>query len=259
MLTVRIIPCLDLHGGKVVKGTHFRNLKVIGDPVQLARHYEVQGADELILLDISATVEGRKTMLVVLERIASEVFIPITAGGGIASLEDMQAVLLAGADKITMCTAALNRPELIDEGAKRFGSQCIVISIDAKRHADTWYAYTHSGKRCSGKPVLEWARECEQRGAGELLINSIDRDGTAQGYDTELLQVVADAVSIPVIASSGGAHPEHALEAVRAGADAVLLASALHTGKYTVAEFKRYLAERGIPVRPVSLDWQNGV
>ena len=251
MLAVRIIPCLDLHDGQVVKGTQFRDLKVMGDPVVLARDYERQGADELILLDISATVEGRKTMYSLLERIASEVFIPITAGGGISSVDDMKAVLMAGADKVTICTAAIKNPDLIDEGASRFGSQCIVISINAKRHADTWYAYTHGGRYCSGKPVVEWAIECERRGAGELLINSIDRDGTGKGYDTELLKAVSEAVSIPVIASSGGARPEHVLEAVRAGADAVLLASALHTGKYTIAVFKEFLAKAGVPVRPV--------
>jgi len=250
MLTTRIIPCLDVEDGQVVKGVKFEALRRAGDPVQLAKLYNEQGADEIVFLDIGASYRSRRTMLHVVERVSDCVFVPLTVGGGIRTIQDMRDVLNAGADKVAVCTAALDNRELIDEGAARFGSQCIVLSIDAKRVGDRWHAFAKGGRVDTGVDAVEWAQEAERRGAGEILLNSIDRDGTRAGYDLELTRLVADSVSIPVIASGGAGSLHQLYEAVVVGyADALLLASLLHYQEFTVAEIKRYLKERGLHIR----------
>jgi cyclase len=248
----RVIPCLDVDGGRVVKGVEFVDLRDAGDPVELAARYDAAGADELVFLDITATSDKRATVVELARRAADELFIPFTIGGGVRSVEDAQAVLDAGADKVSVNSAALARPELIDELAGRFGSQCVVLAIDAKAGANggmTWQAYVAGGRTAAGRDAVEWAREGAQRGAGEILLTSMDRDGTAAGYDTELTAAAADAVSVPVIASGGAGTLEHLLQAIEAGADAVLVASILHYGDHSVAEIKRYLLDAGVPVR----------
>jgi len=251
MLTKRIIPCLDVTGGRVVKGTNFVNLRDAGDPVELAAFYDSEGADELVFLDITASSDGRRTMLEVVGRTAEEAFIPFTVGGGIRTVEDIRTMLKAGADKIAVNTAAVQNPRLIAEGASRFGSQCIVVAIDARRTGQGgWEVYLHGGRTPTGIDALAWARQAEELGAGEILLTSMDRDGTLDGYDLELTRAVADAASIPVIASGGVGRLEHLAEGLTGGrADAVLAASIFHYGTYSIREAKEYLRGRGIAVR----------
>ena len=255
----RVIPCLDVDAGRVVKGVEFVDIRDAGDPVELAPHYDREGADELVFLDITATHEKRDTIVKLARRTADEVFVPFTIGGGIRSVEDAQAVLDAGADKVSINSAALARPELIDELAARFGAQCVVLAIDAKWRAhdgdsamDGWDAFVAGGRTPAGRDVVEWAREGVERGAGEILLTSMDRDGTNEGYDLALTGAVSEAVSVPVIASGGAGELEHLAEALRAGADAALCASIFHYGQYTIAQAKAHLAAAGIPVRAVS-------
>jgi cyclase len=248
----RVIPCLDVDRGRVVKGTSFVDLRDAGDPVELASRYDLAGADELVFLDITATSDQRETVVELARHAADEVFIPFTIGGGIRSVTDAQAVLDAGADKVSVNSAALARPELIDELAAQFGAQCVVVAIDAKRgEAGSWEAYVAGGRRPTGRDAIAWAREAAERGAGEILLTSMDRDGSTAGYDLELTAAVAQAVSVPVIASGGAGEMAHLVDALNAGADAVLCASIFHYGQHTVAEVKRYLADAGIPVRDV--------
>jgi imidazole glycerol-phosphate synthase subunit HisF len=254
MLKKRVIPCLDVHDGRVVKGVRFVNLRDAGDPVEAAQAYDAQGADELVFLDISASHEGRKTMLEVVRRTAEGIYMPLTVGGGVRSLEDIRTLLRAGAEKVSLNTAALERPALVAEAARAFGSQCIVVAIDAKREpgpAPTrWGVFTHGGRRPAGRDAVEWAREVEGLGAGEILLTSMDRDGTGDGYDLELTRAVSEAVSVPVIASGGAGSLEHLHGALTAGrADAALVASIFHFGQYRVGEAKAFLREHGVPVR----------
>jgi imidazole glycerol-phosphate synthase subunit HisF len=290
MLCKRLIPCLDVKDGRVVKGVRFVELRDAGDPVAAALAYDAQGADELVFLDITASHEGRATMLDVVRRTAEGIYMPLTVGGGIRSLEDIRTLLRAGADKVSLNTAALERPELVSEAARAFGSQCIVVAIDALRGAaegepavagrgaaegepavagrgaaegepseykreasggtTSWQVYTHGGRRPTGRDAVEWAREVEKLGAGEILLTSMDRDGTGAGYDLALTRAVAEAVSVPVIASGGVGRLEHLREGLVEGrADAALVASLFHFGQHTVPEAKRYLDERGVPVR----------
>jgi imidazole glycerol-phosphate synthase subunit HisF len=254
MLCKRLIPCLDVKDGRVVKGVRFVDLRDAGDPVEAALAYDAQGADELVFLDITASHEDRAIMLDVVRRTAEGIYMPLTVGGGIRSLADIRTLLRAGADKVSLNTAALARPELIREAAHAFGSQCIVVAIDAKRETDgreaRWGVYTHGGRRPAGRDAVEWAREVESLGAGEILLTSMDRDGTGAGYDLALTRAVSEAVSVPVIASGGAGGLEHLFESVTEGkADAALVASIFHFGRHTIAEAKRYLRERGVPVR----------
>lgn len=251
MLTKRIIPCLDVRDGRVVKGVNFLNLRDAGDPVELAAFYDREGADELVFLDITASAQGRKTVLDMVYRTAGEVFIPFTVGGGIGSLEDIRAILSAGADKVSINTAAVKNPQLVAEAARRFGSQCIVVAIDARRVGEgRWEVYTHGGRTPTGIDAVWWARRAEELGAGEILLTSMDRDGTKDGYDLELTRAIVRAVSIPVIASGGAGTLEHIADGLTLGeADAALAASIFHFGEYTIRQVKEYLAARGIPVR----------
>jgi len=250
MLCKRLIPCLDVKDGRVVKGVRFVELRDAGDPVAAALAYDAQGADELVFLDITASHEGRATMLDVVRRTAEGIYMPLTVGGGIRSLEDIRTLLRAGADKVSLNTAALERPALVAEAARAFGSQCIVVAIDAKAADGHWEVFTHGGRRPTGRDAVAWAREVEGLGAGEILLTSMDRDGTGAGYDLALTRAVADAVSVPVIASGGVGCLEHLREGVVEGrADAVLVASLFHFGQHTVPEAKRYLREHGVPVR----------
>jgi imidazole glycerol-phosphate synthase subunit HisF len=277
----RVIPCLDVDGGRVVKGVEFVDIRDAGDPVELAAHYDREGADELVFLDITATHERRETIVALARRTADEVFVPFTIGGGIRSVEDAQAVLDAGADKVSVNSAALARPELIDELARVFGTQCVVLAIDAKARtvrvgevpgsnpgapigsrsakpsergraandSSAWEAYAAGGRTPSGRDVVEWAREAAERGAGEILLTSMDRDGTSDGYDLRLTAAVSEAVGVPVIASGGAGELAHLAEALAAGADAALCASIFHYGHHTVGEAKEYLERAGVPVR----------
>jgi imidazole glycerol-phosphate synthase subunit HisF len=256
MLTRRIIPCLDVTGGRVVKGVSFLNLRDAGDPVELAAFYDREGADELVFLDITASSDDRGIMEDVVARTAEQVFIPLTVGGGLRSVDDMFRMLRAGADKVSLNTAALKDPELIRQGAERFGSQCIVVAVDARRvpaagaDAPEWEVYTHGGRRPTGIDALEWIERAVSLGAGEVLLTSMDADGQLTGYDLELLRAVSERVGVPVIASGGVGTPEHMYQGVVAGkADALLAASIFHFGSYRVGEVKQYLAERGVPVR----------
>lgn len=251
MLSKRIIPCLDVHDGRVVKGTNFVQLRDAGDPVELAALYDQEGADELIFLDITASSDNRETMVDVVRRTAEQVFIPFTIGGGLRTIEDIRRMLRAGADKIALNTSAVKTPRLIQEGAHAFGSQCIVVAIDARSTAPgQWEVYIHGGRTATGKDVLEWAAEAEALGAGEILLTSMDRDGTKIGYELELTRAVSRAVSLPVIASGGVGTLEHLAEGLTLGeADAVLAASIFHYKEYSIKEAKQYLAERGILVR----------
>jgi cyclase len=250
MLLKRIIPCLDTARGRVVKGTHFQQLRDQGDPVALARTYSEDGADELTFLDIDATPEGRATLVELVERTAHEVFIPLTVGGGIREVDEIRILLRAGADKVSIQTAAVQRPELITEGARAFGSQCIVVAIDAKRVDDAWIVFTHGGRTLTELDAVGWAIEAQRRGAGEILLTSIDADGTRAGYDIELTRAVVDAVQIPVIASGGAGHPKDLVAVLTAGkADAALAASIFHTGAFPIPQTKAYLASQGVPVR----------
>jgi len=256
----RVIACLDVNAGRVVKGVEFVDIRDAGDPVELAAHYDREGADELVFLDITATHERRDTIVALARRTADEVFVPFTIGGGIRSVDDAQAVLDAGADKVSINSAALARPELIDELAMRFGAQCVVLAVDAKARTDAagkddangspdWEAYLAGGRTPTGRDVLEWAREATGRGAGEILLTSMDRDGTNDGYDLPLIEAVSEAVSVPVIASGGAGELDHLVQALRAGADAALCASIFHYGRFTIAEAKAHLTAAGIPVR----------
>jgi len=263
MLCKRLIPCLDVKDGRVVKGVRFVELRDAGDPVAAALAYDAQGADELVFLDITASHEGRATMLDVVRRTAEGIYMPLTVGGGIRSLEDIRTLLRAGADKVSVNTAALERPALVSEAARAFGSQCIVVALDAKAGAravagrgaaegepSEWEVYTHGGRRPTGRDAVAWAREVEDLGAGEILLTSMDRDGTGDGYDLALTRAVADAVSVPVIASGGVGRLEHLREGLVEGhADAALVATLFHFGQHTVREAKRYLDEHRVPVR----------
>ncbi len=260
MLTKRIIPCFDVDAGRVVKGVSFVDIRDAGDPVELARAYDEDGADELVFLDITASHEGRESTYQMIAETADQVFIPLTVGGGVRTPGDMRRMLEHGADKVGVNTAAVERPELIEEGARRFGSQCIVVSIDAKRIPSPggpprWRVYTHGGRRETERDAIEWAREATERGSGELLVTSMDSDGHQEGYDLELLRQVAGAVEVPVIASGGAGEPEHLYRALTEGrADAVLAASIFHFGHYDIATLKRFLADRGVAVRPIGED-----
>jgi cyclase len=254
MLAKRIIPCLDVDRGRVVKGIRFGNLVDAGDPVEAGQRYDDEGADELVFLDITASHEGRAIRKRMVEQVAETLTIPFTVGGGISSAEDMKDILSAGADKVAVNTAAIERPGLIREGAGRFGRQCIVVAIDAKRSGEGWEVYTHGGRRPTGIDGLEWAERVEDLGAGEILLTSMDRDGTELGYDLELTRAISDAVSIPVIASGGCGKLEHLKEALsEGGASAVLAASIFHFGTHRICEAKSYLARQGIAVRPVEV------
>lgn len=252
MLTKRIVPCLDIDAGRVVKGTNFVNLRDIGDPVELSERYEREGADELVLLDITAASDARASALEVLRRAAGRVFIPVTLGGGMRTIADIRAALSAGADKVSLNTAAVERPALISEAARAFGTQCIVLAVDVWRTGATpsgWEVVTHGGRRPTGRDALEWMREGADRGAGEVLLTSMDRDGTQGGYDLPLLTATSAAVPLPLIASGGAGGPEHLREALAAGADAALAASIFHDGRYSVGDVKAALAQAGIAVR----------
>jgi imidazole glycerol-phosphate synthase subunit HisF len=245
----RVIPCLDVDAGRVVKGTNFVDIRDAGDPVELAERYDREGADELVFLDITATSDKRATMVELARRTADEVFVPFTIGGGLRSVADAQAVLDAGADKVSVNSAAVARPELLDELADVFGAQCVVLAIDAKRGADGWEVHTAGGRTPTGIDAVAWAREGVERGAGEILLTSMDRDGTNAGYDLPLTTAVCDAVGVPVIASGGAGDLDDLADALEAGADAALVASLFHFGHYTVGEAKDHLARRGQPVR----------
>jgi len=250
MLTKRIIPCLDVTEGKVVKGVKFENLTGIGYPPDLAKVYEEQGADEIVFLDITASVDARKTLMEVVERTAEKLFDPLTVGGGIRSREDMRTALNAGADKVSMNSSAVASPELITECADDFGAQCVVVAIDAKREGDSWMVYTHGGRKRTELEAVSWAGEAEDRGAGEILLTSMDADGTTDGYDIDLTAAVADAVNIPVIASGGCGNPGHIYEVFhQTGASAALAASIFHYGTYSVGQVKEYLRDKGVAVR----------
>jgi len=251
VLAKRIIPCLDVKAGRVVKGVGFVNLKDAGDPVEAARAYDADGADELCFLDITASHEERKILLDVVSRTAEQVFMPLTVGGGVRTLDDIRSLLKAGADKVSINTAAVRHPEFVQQAAKRFGTQCIVVAIDAKRAGDRWEVFTHGGRNATGLDAVEWARTMESFGAGEILLTSMDRDGTKEGYDLALTAAVSDAVSIPVIASGGAGSLEHLCQGFTRGkADAVLAASIFHYRQHTIREAKDYLRSRGIVVRP---------
>ena len=250
MLTRRVIVCLDVQDGRVVKGVNFEGLRDVGDPVTLAERYEAEGADEIVFLDISATSDQRRTLLDVARRTAERLFIPLTIGGGVRTAEDVGLALRAGADKVSINSAAVTRPEVLTESAERFGSQCVVASIDAKRSGAGWRVFTRGGRTETELDAVRWARECAQRGAGEILLTSIDRDGVRTGYDVELTSAVAQAVDVPVIASGGAGEADHVREALdEGGADAALLAGILHDGLTTVREIKSFLAGGGILVR----------
>lgn len=251
-LTRRVIPCLDVTNGRVVKGIQFVDLRDAGDPVELAAFYNSEGADELVFLDITASSDSRDTMIDVVERTASQIFIPLTVGGGVRSVDDIRQLLRAGADKVSINTAAINKPELIRQGADRFGRQCIVVAIDARRHEDGcgWGVYTHGGRKSANLDAVEWAERAADLGAGELLVTSMDRDGGKDGYDVELLAEIGSRVNIPVIASGGAGNLGHLVDALAPGrADAVLAASIFHFGEYRILDAKQHLASHGIPVR----------
>lgn len=253
LLTRRIIPCLDVTGGRVVKGIEFVDLRDAGDPVELAAFYNDEGADELVFLDITASSDSRDTMIDVVQRTADQVFIPLTVGGGVRSTADIRALLQAGADKVSINTAAIHNPQLISDGADMFGSQCIVVAIDAKRdtESDSWRVYTHGGRNPTELDAVSWAATCAELGAGELLVTSMDKDGTKSGYDTALLEAIASATSIPLIASGGAGSLQHLADALAPGrADAALAASIFHFGEFRISDAKEFLANQGIPIRP---------
>ncbi len=256
-LATRVIPCLDVTDGRVVKGVQFVDLRDAGDPVEMAAVYNREGADELVFLDITATSDSRDTMIDVVRRTADQVFIPLTVGGGIRSVQDMRNILGAGADKVSINSAALSDPELITRGAETFGAQCIVVAIDARHDPERgrWEVYSHGGRTPVGRSVVDWAAEAEERGAGEILLTSMDRDGTGDGYDTPLLEAVNTAINIPLIASGGAGNSQHMVEALQPGrADAVLAATIFHFGQLRIADVKRDLAAAGLPVRAVDPD-----
>ncbi len=250
MLCVRVIPCLDVSHGRVVKGVKFQGLRDAGDPAELSALYETQGADELVVLDVSATTEARGTQLETVRRVRAELSIPLTVGGGVRGAQNVQDLLEAGADKVSLNTAAVERPELIGDIASRFGSQCAVVAIDARRQGERYEVLVRSGKQSAGRDAVAWAREVVARGAGELLLTSWDRDGTRSGYDLDLVGAVAAAVTVPVIASGGAAGAEHFYQAIAAGADAVLAASIFHDREYTIGDIKQELKALGVEIRP---------
>ena len=251
MLTKRIIPCLDVTAGRVVKGVNFVELKDAGDPVEIARRYNDQGADELTFLDITASSDQRDLILNIIEDVSSQVFIPLTVGGGVRTVEDVRRLLNAGADKVSINTSAVTNPQLVADASSRYGSQCIVVAIDAKQVSPgRWEIFTHGGRNATGLEVIEWARKMAQLGAGEILLTSMDKDGTKSGFDLELTRAVSDAANIPVIASGGVGNLQHLADGVQQGhADAVLAASIFHYGEYTVQQAKKFMSERNIPVR----------
>jgi cyclase len=250
MLTKRIIPCLDVKNGITVKGVNFVNLKDVGDPPEMAAAYEKQGADEIVFLDISASADGRKTLMNVVERTAERLFIPLTVGGGIRNKEDMRTALNAGADKVSVNTIAVQKPEVISDGARDFGRQCVVVAIDAKREGRSWKVFTHGGRNRTDIDAIEWAKQAEELGAGEILLTSMDADGTKDGYDIPLTAKVADSVKIPVIASGGCGNAQHIYEVLtQTGAEAALAASIFHYGELTVQQVKDYLMDKGVNVR----------
>jgi cyclase len=258
MIAKRVIPCLDVHDGQVTRGVRFGiaeagGLRNVGDPVELALRYNEQGADEMVFFDITATAHGRKTMVEVVERAADQCFMPLTVGGGLRSVEDMHTMLRAGADKISINSAALANPDLIRAGAEKFGSQCIVVSIDARKVApDRWEVFSHGSRKATGREAVEWAKRAVSLGAGEIVLNSIDADGTKAGFDLVITRRISEAVGVPVVASGGAGKLEHMAEVLLEGkADAVLAASIFHFGEYTVGDVKKFLASKGIPVRPV--------
>ncbi|WP_234730713.1 imidazole glycerol phosphate synthase subunit HisF [Acidocella facilis] len=250
MLKLRVIPCLDVKDGRVVKGVNFVSLRDAGDPVEQAALYDKAGADELTFLDITASSDNRDTILDVVHRTAEKVFLPLTVGGGIRQVADMRRLLLAGADKCSVNSAAISRPELINEAAEKFGSQCVVVAIDARQSAPgKWEVYSHGGRKATGIDVLDWARQMQERGAGEILLTSMDRDGTGKGFDLELLKAVCGAVRLPVVASGGVGELRHFVEGAQAGATGLLAASVFHFGQFTVAQVKEALGAAGLPVR----------
>jgi len=249
-LAKRIIPCLDVTDGRVVKGVNFVELRDAGDPVEIARRYDEQGADELTFLDITASSDNRGLILHIIEEVASQVFIPLTVGGGVREVDDVRRLLNAGADKVSINTSAILNPQLVADASGRFGAQCIVVAIDAKRVGDHWEVFTHGGRKATGLDAVEWARKMVALGAGELLLTSMDRDGTRIGFNLELTRAITDAVDVPVIASGGVGNLDHLVDGIKlGGADAVLAASIFHYGEYTVREAKEYMAARGIEVR----------
>ncbi|WDQ17624.1 imidazole glycerol phosphate synthase subunit HisF [Rhodopirellula sp. P2] len=254
MLSARVIPCLDVHGGRVVKGTNFVNLRDAGDPVEVARRYEAEGADELVFLDITASHEERAILLDVVRRTAEQVFMPLTVGGGVRTVEDVRALLSAGCDKVSINSAAVTNPDFIRQAADRFGRQCIVVNIDPKRvqkdGEEFWEVHINGGRKPTGLQAVEWAKRVEELGAGEIVLTSMDADGTCDGYDIPITRAVSEAVRIPVVASGGAGHPDHLVEAIRDGkADAVLAASIFHFGTHPIGKTKQHMAEAGIPVR----------
>jgi cyclase len=249
----RIIPCMDVDAGRVVKGTRFIDIRDAGDPVELAAHYDATGADELVFLDITATSDKRGTVVELARRAADEVFVPFTIGGGVREVADAQAVLDAGADKVSVNSAAVARPDLIAEMADVFGAQCVVLAIDAKRRDGGFEVYVAGGRTPTGRDAVAWAREGVERGVGEILLTSMDRDGTQDGYDLELVRAIAEAVDVPVIASGGAGEPAHLVDGLAAGADAVLCASIFHYGRYTIPEVRDALRSAGVPMRPRTL------
>ena len=259
-LKVRIVPCLDVDAGRVVKGTKFEQLRDAGDPVELAALYDREGADEVVFYDITASHEARDTATELARRAAEEVFIPCTIGGGVRTVEDMRRMLRAGADKVSVNSAAVRTPDLIDAGAERFGSQCVVLSVDVKRRegAAGWDVYLNGGRVNTGMDALEWMVEGERRGAGEYVLNSMDADGTEVGYDLDLISAVAEHTSLPIVASGGAGHPDHMVAAVEAGAGAVLAASIFHFGEYSIREVKEHLKRAGIPVRLEGTEDEDG-
>ncbi|HVE91384.1 MAG TPA: imidazole glycerol phosphate synthase subunit HisF [Actinomycetota bacterium] len=248
-LAKRVVPCLDVDGGRVVKGVNFVDIRDAGDPVELAERYDAQGADEIVLLDITASAHGRESIYDVIRAAAERVFIPFTVGGGIRTVDDVRRMLRTGADKISLNTAAVSDPRLVREASDAFGSQCVVCAIDARRRNGGWEVFVNGGRTATGKDAVQWAAEAEKLGAGEILLTSMDRDGTQDGYDVELTSAVAEAVGVPVIASGGAGGPEHLADALDAGADAVLIASIVHDGLYEISQLKAHLAGRGLPVR----------
>ncbi|WP_324735673.1 imidazole glycerol phosphate synthase subunit HisF [Thermococcus sp. SY098] len=249
MLAKRIIAALDIKEGRVVKGIKFQNIRDAGDPIELAKRYEEEGIDEIVFLDITASYEKRKILLDLVKRIAEEIYVPFTVGGGIRSVEEIREIIKSGADKVFLNTAAVDNPKLVSEAAKVVGSANLVIAIDAKWNGKFWEVYTHGGRKARGLDAIEWAKEVECLGAGEILLTSMDTDGTQQGFDIPLTKSIVEAVDIPVIASGGAGSPEHFYEAFKIGAEAALAASIFHYGKYTVRELKDYLAKKGIPIR----------
>ena len=252
-LAKRIIPCLDVTAGRVVKGVNFLELRDAGDPVEIARRYDAQGADEITFLDITATSDGRDLMLNIIESVASQVFIPLTVGGGVRAVDDVRRLLNAGADKVSINSSAISNPQLVFDASQKYGSQCIVVAIDAKKSADgRWEVFTHGGRKATGLDAVEWAKKMESLGAGEILLTSMDRDGTKSGFDLSLTRAVSDAISIPVIASGGVGGLQDLADGIKLGhADAVLAASIFHYGEHTVPEAKSFMAGQGIPMRMV--------